>query len=504
MIEKVLVANRGEIALRIIRACKELGIRSVAVYSDADVNGLHVRYADESYRIGPPDPSESYLNIDRIVEVALECGADAIHPGYGFLSENPEFARRCEEEGIIFVGPSSRTLELSGDKLACKKEMERHGIPTIPGSEVAGEEDAMRVAKELGYPILLKSVYGGGGRGIRLVRDEEELQKALKVAMMEAKAAFGREELYIEKYIEGARHIEFQIFRDAYGHAVHLGERESSIQRRYQKLIELSPSPMLDEGMREEMGRMAVKAAEAIEYMNAGTIEFLVDRDRNPYFMEVNARLQVEHPVTEMVTGVDIVKEQLRLASGERLDLRQEQLALNGAAIECRINAEDPSKGFLPSVGEIVTYIPPTGPGIRVDSSIYPGYRVDRNYDPLLAKVIAHGRSYEEARLRMLAALEGMVIGGVETVIPFHLVVLKDEAFIKGDLSTDFIERRGILDRVRREMERGRRTTELKAAGIAAYLLAKNKLVPKVEAKREGRRWKQAYRYGVMGLAEGF
>ncbi|MCD6511145.1 MAG: ATP-grasp domain-containing protein, partial [Thaumarchaeota archaeon] len=278
MIEKVLVANRGEIALRIIRACKELGIRSVAVYSDADVNGLHVRYADESYRIGPPDPSDSYLNIDRIVEVALECGADAIHPGYGFLSENPEFARRCEEEGIIFVGPSSRTLELSGDKLACKKEMERHGIPTIPGSEVAGEEDAIKVAKELGYPILLKSVYGGGGRGIRLVRDEEELQKALKVAMMEAKAAFGREELYIEKYIEGARHIEFQILRDAYGHAVHLGERESSIQRRYQKLIELSPSPMLDEGMREEMGRMAVKAAEAIEYMNAGTIEFLVDR----------------------------------------------------------------------------------------------------------------------------------------------------------------------------------------------------------------------------------
>lgn len=503
MIEKVLIANRGEIALRIIRACKELGIRSVSVYSDADRCSLHVRYADKSYRIGKAEPSDSYLNVEKLIEVAKRCEVDAIHPGYGFLSENPEFARRCEEEGIIFIGPSSKALELSGDKLACKMEMSKHGIPVIPGSELVEGEDALKAAREFGYPILLKSVYGGGGRGIRLVRNEEEMEKALKVVKMESKTAFGKEEIYVEKYIKGARHIEFQIFKDEYGNAIHLGERESSIQRRYQKLIELSPSPMLDEKMRERMGRMAVKAAGAIGYRNAGTIEFLVDKDGNPYLMEVNARLQVEHPVTEMVTGVDIVKEQIRIASGKRLGIRQDEVKIKGVAIECRINAEDPSKGFLPSIGEITVYVPPTGPGIRVDSAAYRGYKVDRNYDPLIAKVIAYGKSYEEARVRMISALEEMVVEGVETIIPLHLIVLKDEVFVRGMLSTDFLKRRNVVRKVKGEMEGEKIRAEREAAAIASYLLARNRLVPKVERRGE-KFWKYAYRQGVVGLAEGF
>ncbi len=443
MFSKVLVANRGEIALRIIRACKELGVRTVAVYSEADVHCLHIHLADEARCIGPAMSAKSYLNIDAMMEAARASGAEAIHPGYGYLAENGDFAEACEREGIVFIGPTPENLRLAGDKIAAKGIMKAAGIPVIPSTEagVGTVQAAIGFCQAIGYPVMIKAAGGGGGRGIRVCAEEAALREEFPVAKAEARAAFGNDEVYIEKQIVQPRHIEFQVMADGFGNVAHLGERECTIQRRYQKLIEESPSPRLTPELRAEMGEAAKAAARAVHYFNAGTVEFLMDQGGRFYFMEVNARIQVEHPVTEMVTGVDLVKEQLRLSAGGRLDYCFEDLNRRGWAMECRINAEDPDRNFLPSPGVIEEYRPPGGFGVRLDTHLYQGYELPMYYDSLICKLIAHGRSRDDAVEIMKRALGEFVIRPVKTTIPLYLRVMEDPDFRKGDFSTDFIQR---------------------------------------------------------------
>jgi len=448
MFKKILIANRGEIALRIIRACKELGIKTVAVYSEADRDSLHVRYADEAYCIGPAPSNRSYLNTHSILTAASLAGADAIHPGYGFLAENAYFAEICETTKIKFIGPDAAAIEKMGDKAAARETMIKAGVPTVPGtkSAIKDEKEAEEIAEQIGYPVIIKASAGGGGRGMRIAHNRSELLNSLRTAQNEAQAAFGNAEVYLEKYIEEPRHVEIQILADQYGNTVYLGERDCSIQRRHQKVIEESPSPALNEELRRRMGETAVKAAKAANYTNAGTVEFLLDKHNNFYFIEMNTRIQVEHTVTEMITGIDLIKEQIRIAAGEKLGYQQEDIKLNGWVIECRINAEDPAHGFRPSPGKIITYEVPGGPGIRIDSCAYPGYTITPYYDSMIAKLLAWGRDREEAIRRMQRALSEYKIEGIHTTIPFHLKVLDNAFFRKGEFYTNFIQRRILGD----------------------------------------------------------
>ncbi len=442
MFKKILIANRGEIALRIIHACRELNIKTVAVYSEADENSLHVRFADEDVCIGPPRSAESYLNVPAIISAAEITGADAIHPGYGFLSESAYLAEVCEACHIRFIGPDPSVIKLLGDKARAKKAMKKAGVPMLPGSDgpVTGEEHALKVVKDIGYPVIVKAVAGGGGRGMRVVRSAGELANALRTAQREAEAAFGNGDVYIEKYLESPRHIEFQIIGDHHGNVVHLGERECSIQRRHQKLIEEAPSPALSDKIRKKMGSVVVDAAKAVQYTNAGTFEFLMDKDGKFYYMETNTRLQVEHPVTEMVTGIDIVKEQIRIAAGERLSFKQSEVTFTGHAIECRINAEDPET-FAPSPGLIHAYSAPGGPGVRIDTFVHSECTVTPYYDSMIAKVITWGRDRQEAIARMKRTLDMTVIEGIRTSVPLHLKILNEKDFHAGRLSTSFMDR---------------------------------------------------------------
>ncbi len=442
MFKKVLIANRGEIALRIIRACKELGIKTVAVYSTQDEDALHTVFADESVCIGPAPSNQSYLNPTRIISAAEITGADAIHPGYGFLAENAEFAEMCTSCEITFIGPSAEVIRKMGDKAEAKKSMMEAGVPVVPGSKgiVSDEKEAMKIARKIGFPVILKAVAGGGGKGMRIVRESEALENNFMMAKAEAEAAFGNPDLYLEKYIEKPRHIEIQLLGDMHGNMVHLGERECSIQRRHQKLIEESPSPIITEKIRKIMGQTAVKGALHVGYYSTGTVEFLVDADLNFYFMEMNTRIQVEHPVTEMVYNVDLIKEQIRIAAGEKLDLKQSELKPIGHAIECRINAEDPENNFIPSPGEITFFYQPGGPGIRMDTHIYASYKIPPFYDSLIAKLIVHGRTREEAISRLKRALDEFAIEGIKTTIPFHKYVINTPEFQTGNFDTHFIE----------------------------------------------------------------
>ncbi|MCX6059432.1 MAG: acetyl-CoA carboxylase biotin carboxylase subunit [Chloroflexi bacterium] len=449
MFSKVLVANRGEIAVRIIRACRELGIGTVAVFSEVDRNALHVRYADEAYLIGPAPSRESYLRADKIFEVAKKSGADAIHPGYGFLAEREDFAAKCADLGITFIGPKPSSIAAMGDKGKARATVIKAGIPVVPGTEAVGnmtDDDLLGTAASIGFPLLIKATAGGGGKGMREVKNLEEMPTLLASARREAESSFGDGNVYLEKLVEGARHIEFQIMADSFGNVIHLGERECSIQRRHQKLLEESPSSFLDDDLREKMGSIAVKSAQAVDYVNAGTIEFLVDKERNFYFLEMNTRLQVEHPITEMVTGVDIVAEQLRIARGRQLSYTQEQIKQNGHAIECRINAEDPFNNFMPSTGRITHSLLPTGPGVRIDTGVFPGFEITPFYDPMIAKLIVWGETRGQAILRMRRALEEYRIVGVRTNIPFHQTLMDSHRFMGGQFDTRFVEERFSMD----------------------------------------------------------
>lgn len=442
MIKKILIANRGEIALRVIRACKELGITTVAVYSDVDRECLHVRFADEAVCIGPPSANESYLNIPRIISAAEITNADGVHPGYGFLAENSEFADICESSGLTFIGPSAEMISRMGDKIYAKSVMKGAGVPVIPGSEggVKDEKEALGLSREIGFPVILKAVAGGGGRGMRIIREEREISQAFVTAQAEAQAAFGNPTLYIERYLESPRHVEVQLIGDGKGQVIALGERECSIQRKHQKLIEESPSPAVDSTLRKRMVDAAVVGAKTVGYRSAGTVEFLLDEDGAFYFMEMNTRIQVEHPVTEMVYGIDLLKEQIRVAAGGALMEMHATMEPKGHAIECRINAEDPFKGFRPTPGKITSFHVPGGFGIRVDTHAYALYQIPPHYDSLLAKIISHGYNREEALNQMVRALEEFIIEGIPTTIPFHKQVLNDEKFIKGDFNTRFLD----------------------------------------------------------------
>jgi acetyl-CoA/propionyl-CoA carboxylase len=448
-----------------------MSIKSIAVYSDEDQRSLHVKFADECYHIGAAPPSESYLNINKIIETAKKAGADAIHPGYGFLSENESFTEKCEKENIIFIGPTSKAMELTGDKMKCKVIMKDAKVPTVPGSDgtVEDVQEAINISAEAGYPVLLKSAFGGGGRGIRMASDEKQLKQEYEMASEESRAAFGKSALFIEKYLEDIRHIEFQLLIDSHGNGRHLFERECSIQRRHQKLIELSPSPVVDTRIREEVGEIAVRAAQAVDYLNAGTAEFLRDKEGKFYFIEINSRLQVEHPVTELVTGLDLVKLQILIAQGEEIDFKQEELKMQGAAIECRINAEDPFLDFAPSVGPVPDCNLPYGPGVRVDSYLYPGCSVSGYYDSLVAKLISWGRDFEEARIREREALREFRIEGVNTTIPLFKTILDEPNFIQGRLSTDYLERYGLIQKMIEATEKEARKNA--DAAVAALLL---------------------------------
>lgn len=442
MFKKVLIANRGEIAVRIIRACRELGISTVAVYSEADREALHVTLADEAYCIGPAASKDSYLNMTNLMSTATLVGADAIHPGYGFLAENADFAELCAACGITFIGPSPEAIVKMGDKTTAKETMKEAGVPVVPGTDglIEDVEEAAKTAKEIGYPVIVKATAGGGGKGMRIVHTEEELIRAINLAQKEAEANFGNPGVYLEKFLVEPRHIEIQVLADNYGNVIHLGERDCSIQRRYQKLIEEAPSPALSPKLRERMGEAAVAAAKSVNYSGAGTVEFLLDKEGNFYFMEMNTRIQVEHPVTELITGIDLVKEQIRVAAGEKLSVSQEDVRFDGWAIECRINAERPDKNFMPSPGTIQFYLPPGGMGVRVDSACYQGYRITPFYDSMVAKLIVWGKDREEALLRMNRALKEFAIHGVHTTIPFHLKILNHPKFISGDFHIQFLE----------------------------------------------------------------
>jgi acetyl-CoA carboxylase biotin carboxylase subunit len=440
MFARLLVGNRGEIAVRVIRACRELGVTAVAVYSDADERSLHVQMADEAHRLGPAPALESYLHMDRLVEAAKRSSCEAIHPGYGFLAENGDFAARCEAEGLVFVGPTSSALKLVGDKLAARRMAEQAGVPVIPGMHQRGDDEEIRsLAAEIGYPVLVKASAGGGGKGMRVVWKEAELTAALAAGRQEAGSAFGDDTLYVEKYLQNPRHVEFQVLADAHGNAVHLFERDCSVQRRHQKIVEESPSPALNPALRSRMGEDALKVAAAAGYTNAGTVEFLLGPEGNYYFLEVNARIQVEHPVTEFVTGIDLVKRQIRIAAGEHLGLSQGELAQRGHSIECRVYAEDPEHGFLPSAGRIAHVSHPEGPGVRCDSGIYSGCDVPVHYDPILAKVITWAEDRESARVKMLGALEEFPILGVRNTVGYLCDLISHPAFVEGKTHTGFI-----------------------------------------------------------------
>jgi acetyl-CoA carboxylase, biotin carboxylase subunit len=444
MFKKVLIANRGEIAVRIIRALRELNISSVAVYSEADKDALFVRLADEAYCIGPVNPSQSYLNIPSIISVAEILKVDAIHPGYGFLAENAHFAEVCEASNIKFIGPESNIISLMGDKASARETMIKAGIPVVPGivNNLDDINETLKVAEKIGYPVIIKAAAGGGGKGMRISQNQKDLKKSIETAKNEAQAVFGNSAVYLEKYVEEPRHIEFQILADEHGNIIHLGERDCSIQRRHQKVIEESPSPSLSNKLREEMGRVAVKVAKTVNYKNAGTVEFLLDKNNDYYFIEMNTRIQVEHPVTEYVTGIDLVKEQLKIAFGEKLTYKQEDIILKGSAIECRINAEDPERNFIPSSGKLKEYIVPGGPGVRIDSGVYQGYTITPYYDSMITKLIVWGKDREEAMIRMERALSEFLIDGINTTISFHLKVLNNAFFRKGEYYTNFIQRR--------------------------------------------------------------
>ncbi|MCM3637443.1 acetyl-CoA carboxylase biotin carboxylase subunit [Sporosarcina luteola] len=446
--KKVLIANRGEIAVRIIRACKEMGIQTVAVYSEADREALHVELADEAYCIGPKLSKDSYLNFSNIISIAKLTGCDGIHPGYGFLAENASFAELCEEVNIEFIGPTADAISRMGTKDVARETMKQAGVPIVPGSDgiVADEIEGLKVAQEIGFPVIIKATAGGGGKGIRVARDEEELAKGIKITQKEAAAAFGNPGVYLEKYIEEFRHVEVQVLADKHGNTIHFGERDCSIQRRMQKLVEEAPSPALTPKLREKMGEAAVKAAEAVNYRGAGTVEFIFDHiNQEFYFMEMNTRIQVEHPVTEMITGIDLIQQQLKIAAGEKLAYRQKDIKINGWSIECRINAENPAKNFMPSPGKVTMYMPPGGFGVRVDSAMYTGYTIPPFYDSMVAKLIVHADTREEAVARMKRALDEFIIEGVDTTIPFHLNLMDHEVFKSGDFDTKFLEKYTVM-----------------------------------------------------------
>ncbi len=493
MFKKVLVANRGEIAVRVLRACRELGLNTVAVYSDVDRNALHVRYADEAYSIGPAPARESYLRIDRIIDAAIRAKVDAIHPGYGFLAENDHFARACAEAGIVFVGPAPDSIRSMGNKIEARRMVSKQGVPVVPGIfEALPDDEMIAAAQKIGFPVMIKAAEGGGGKGMRRVENAEDLPGAIARARSEAQSAFGDATVYIEKIIENARHIEFQILADARGNTIHLGERECSIQRRHQKLVEESPSPVLDKNLRQKMGKDAVRAAQAAKYMNAGTIEFLLDKNGHYYFLEMNTRLQVEHPVTELVTGIDIVKEMLRIASGRPLSFKQKDVHQNGWAIECRITAEDPYNGFLPSTGRIISLYEPTGPGVRLETGVYEGFEVSLYYDPLIAKLCVWGPDRAAAIMRMKRALSEYKILGVHTSIPFHQKLFQSTSFIGGHFDTTFLDDRFT-------MEGTTDATREQIAAIVATLLTHDRrqhalsIPPPTSGARGG--WK---RYGAL------
>lgn len=489
MIEKVLIANRGEIALRVIRTCRALGIKTVAVYSDEDYNALHVKQATESYHIGQAAPAQSYLNQEKILDVILSSGADAVHPGYGFLSENDEFAALCEKNKINFIGPTAKSMNLCGDKMACKAAMLKSKVPTVPGSPdlVKDADEAAKIANDIGYPVLLKSVYGGGGRGIRLVTNDAELREGYEAVTGESIAAVGKSAILVEKFLEKTRHIEYQMARDKHGNAVHLFERECSIQRRNQKLIEQTPSPVVDSETRQRIGELVVRAANAVDYTNLGTAEFLRADSGEFYFIEINARLQVEHPITELVSGLDLVKLQIDIANGEPLPFKQKDLKMNGYAIECRINAEDTFVDFAPSTGPVPDVTIPAGPGVRCDTYLYPGCTVSPFYDSLMAKLCTWGSSFDESRVRMLGALEDFYIRGVETSIPLYKTILKTDEYKNGELSTDFLKRYGIIDRLAKDIESD--TISNKDAAVAAAVLHSEFLKSRIQPD-SGKSWR--------------
>jgi acetyl-CoA carboxylase biotin carboxylase subunit len=500
MFKKVLVANRGEIAVRIIRACRELGIETVAVYSDVDRRALHVRYADEAYLLGPAPSRESYLRADKILDIAKKSGADAIHPGYGFLAEREDFSAACEENGISFIGPKPSAIAAMGDKMTARNTVTAAGVSVVPGTEGEGalsDDELLAVAPQIGFPLLIKATAGGGGKGMREVKSIEEMPTLLESARREAESAFGDGNVYLEKLVEGARHIEIQILADSYGNVIHLGERECSLQRRHQKLLEEAPSAALSEELRAQMGAVAVKTAQAVNYINAGTIEFLLDKDNRFYFLEMNTRLQVEHPVTEMVTGIDIVKEQIRIARGRALSYKQEEVRFNGHAIECRINAEDPYNNFMPSTGRITHSLLPTGPGVRVDTGVYPGFEITPFYDPMIAKLIVWGETRAQAILRMRRALEEYRIVGVRTNIPFHQTMMDSHRFMGGQYDTRFVEERFSME----ESEEHRKNYEEVVAifaTLAAHQVAERSAQIVQRNERDTSNWKWVGRWERM------
>lgn len=509
--QKVLIANRGEIALRVIRACRELGLQSVAVYSDVDRNALHVRQADEAYFIGPAPAVESYLNIPVLIDVARRSGAQAVHPGYGFLAENATFVQACQEAGLIFVGPPVEAQLAMGEKTAARRTAQAAGVPIVPGamSDVEDDAQAVEIAESLGFPILLKAAAGGGGKGIRFVREGKELLSSLRTARSEARSAFGDGRVYLEKAISPARHVEVQFIADTHGNIVHLGERECSIQRRHQKLIEESPSPIVDAELRARMTGATLNLVRSIRYVNAGTAEFLVGPDRNFYFLEVNARVQVEHPVTEWCTGIDLVQEQLRVAAGLPLSFTQEEIELRGSAIECRISAEDPQNRFLPATGTVLALQEPSGPGVRVDSSLYPGLQVPLYYDPLLSKLIVWGKDRAQAIARMRRALAEYEIVGVRTTLPFACWLMEHPSFLAGDFSTDFIAEEWETRRqaiVEEKQEVGEELDMAQVAALVGSLLMHEQMREEKDRRRiaadtgdgERSRWREAGRAEIL------
>ena len=504
MFNKILIANRGEIAVRVIRACRELGIASVAVYSDVDRAALFVRKADEAYHIGPAAAAESYLNIGKIIDVARRCGAEAIHPGYGFLSENPKFAKACTDAGIKFIGPTADSMDMMGSKTRARQHMEVAGVPFVPGtsSGVSSFEEAKEVAARIGYPVMLKAAAGGGGKGMRLVGSADELRSALEGARSEAQRAFGDDEVYIEKYIVNPRHIEMQVLADEHGNCVWLGERECSIQRRHQKVLEESPSPLVDPDMRRRMGEIAVRVAKTANYTNAGTVEFLSDQQKNFYFLEMNTRLQVEHPVTELITGLDLVHLQIRIAAGEKLPFTQDDIRIRGHAMECRIYAEDPENNYFPSPGKITLLLAPSGPGIRRDSGMYEGWTVPIDYDPLLAKLIGYGSDRRQTIGRLRRALNEYFVGGIKTNISLFRRILDDADFQAGKLDTGFLDR--LLATSPREPDRGQSDVAAIAAGLFAVLdpaTAMNGAGANGAAEQRSSAWKKSAR--MEGLSSG-
>ncbi|MES9685537.1 acetyl-CoA carboxylase biotin carboxylase subunit [Bacillus sp. AFS001701] len=446
--KKVLIANRGEIAIRIIRACKELNIETVAIYSEGDKEALHVQMADEAYCVGPKLSKDSYLNMTNIISIAKLTGCDGIHPGYGFLSENASFAELCTECNVKFIGPTADSISKMGTKDVARETMKEAGVPVVPGSQgiIQSVEDGKKIAAEIGYPVIIKATAGGGGKGIRVAKDETELEKGIQITQQEAQTAFGNPGVYLERYITDFRHVEIQVLADEHGNTIHLGERDCTIQRRLQKLVEEAPSPVLDEETRQKMGQAAVRAAEAVNYWGAGTVEFIYEpHTKNFFFMEMNTRIQVEHPVTEYISGIDLIKQQLLIAKGHPLKITQSEVSLKGWSIECRINAENPDKNFMPSPGKIITYLPPGGPNVRVDSAVYSGYTIPPYYDSMIAKVIVHGKTREEAIAIMIRALEEFVVEGIYTTIPFHLNLLQNEIFVKGKYNTKFLEEHALV-----------------------------------------------------------